>query len=666
MKVALTGNPNSGKTTLFNAITGKIEHVGNWAGVTVDKKEGQIKKNLNKTNADITAIDLPGAYSMSPFTSEESITSTFVKNENPDVLINIVDATNLNRSLFFTTQLLELGIPVVVALNKSDLNKKKENTVDVSELSKKLGCPVVETVSTKGSNNGLEKLISKVVEVKEKTQTPPFNASNVNMEDKASVEASDKKRFEFVKGVVSKVEKRKVNSNKQTKQDAADRILAHKWFGIPIFALIMWGVFSLSQTHLGPLLADAFVGWIDGFYGIVESSLGENVSPVLSSILLDGIIGGVGAVVGFLPLIMVLFFLLALLEDCGYMARVAVIMDRFFKKVGLSGKSIIPMVIGTGCAIPGVMATRTIKNERQRRTTAMLTPFMPCGAKLPVIALFAGVFFNDAAWVGTSMYFLGIAVIIVGALVVVRITGEKQKRSFFIMELPEYRFPSIKRATVSMFSRGKSFIIKAGTIILLCNAIIQIMQTFNWQLQVVAEGAENTSILASIASPFAIILVPLGFGAWQLAAAAITGFIAKENVVGTLAVVYSITNFIDTEELAVVGGQADIASVMGLTSVAALSYLIFNLFTPPCFAAIGAMNSEMEDSKWLWGGIGFQLGMGYVTAFITYQVGTLVTTGTLGAGFVPGLIAVGLMVGYVVYLMKKGDAKAKRKLAMSA
>jgi len=666
MKVALTGNPNSGKTTLFNAITGKIEHVGNWAGVTVDKKEGQIKKNLNKTNADITAIDLPGAYSMSPFTSEESITSTFVKNENPDVLINIVDATNLNRSLFFTTQLLELGIPVVVALNKSDLNKKKENTVDVSELSKKLGCPVVETVSTKGSNNGLEKLISKVVEVKEKTQTPPFNASNVNMEDKASVEASDKKRFEFVKDVVSKVEKRKVNSNKQTKQDAADRILAHKWFGIPIFALIMWGVFSLSQTHLGPLLADAFVGWIDGFYGIVESSLGENVSPVLSSILLDGIIGGVGAVVGFLPLIMVLFFLLALLEDCGYMARVAVIMDRFFKKVGLSGKSIIPMVIGTGCAIPGVMATRTIKNERQRRTTAMLTPFMPCGAKLPVIALFAGVFFNDAAWVGTSMYFLGIAVIIVGALVVVRITGEKQKRSFFIMELPEYRFPSIKRATVSMFSRGKSFIIKAGTIILLCNAIIQIMQTFNWQLQVVAEGAENTSILASIASPFAIILVPLGFGAWQLAAAAITGFIAKENVVGTLAVVYSITNFIDTEELAVVGGQADIASVMGLTSVAALSYLIFNLFTPPCFAAIGAMNSEMEDSKWLWGGIGFQLGMGYVTAFITYQVGTLVTTGTLGAGFVPGLIAVGLMVGYVVYLMKKGDAKAKRKLAMSA
>ncbi len=442
-----------------------------------------------------------------------------------------------------------------------------------------------------------------------------------------------------------------------------DRILAHKVLGLPIFAVIMWAVFAISQEHLGPLVADTLVGWIDGLYAMVESSIGESVSPILSSLLLDGIIGGVGAVVGFLPLIMVLFFLLALLEDCGYMARVAVIMDRFFKKVGLSGKSIIPMVIGTGCAIPGVMATRTIKNERQRRTTAMLTPFMPCGAKLPVIALFAGVFFDDAAWVGTSMYFMGIAIIILGALMVVRITGEKNARSFFIMELPEYRFPSIKRATVSMFSRAKAFIIKAGTIILLCNAVVQIMQTFNWSFEVVAEGAENTSILASLASPFAVLLIPLGFGVWQLAAAAITGFIAKENVVGTLAVVYSITNFIDTEELAVVGGQADIASVMGLTSVAALAYLMFNLFTPPCFAAIGAMNSEMEDKKWLWGGIAFQFGMGYTVAFVTYQFGTLLTSGTLGAGFIPGGIAVAGMIAYVVYLMKKGDEKATLRVA---
>jgi ferrous iron transport protein B len=663
MKVALTGNPNSGKTTLFNAITGKIEKVGNWAGVTIEKKEGDIKKSLNKSNAQITAIDLPGAYSMSPFTSEESITSSFVKNEKPDVIINIVDATNLSRSLFFTTQLLELGIPVVVALNKSDLNKKKKTTIDVNGLSKALGCPVIETVSTNASDNGLEKLISTVVEVKDRSQIAPFDIKGVNMADRGSVEASDKKRYEFVKGIVSKVEKRKISSNSQTKQDAADRVLAHKWLGIPIFALIMWAVFSISQTHLGPFFADTLVGWIDSFYALVEGLLGEGTSPVLSAIVLDGIIGGVGAVVGFLPLIMVLFFLLALLEDCGYMARVAVIMARFFKKVGLSGKSIIPMIIGTGCSIPGVMATRTIKNERQRKTTAMLTTFMPCGAKLPVIALFAGVFFNDAAWVGTTMYFVGIGIIIVGALIVVRITGEKHKRSFFIMELPEYKFPSIKRAALEMLSRGKAYIVKASTIILLSNIAVQIMQTFDWKFQVVAEGAENTSILASIASPFAILLIPLGFGAWQLAAAAISGFIAKENVVGTLAVVYGITNFIDTEEFALIGDGASVASVMGLSSVAALAYLMFNLFTPPCFAAIGAMNSELESKKWLWGALAFQFSMGYIVAFITYQAGTLITTGAVGTGFIPGLIVVTALIGCAVYLMRKGDKRAEQKVA---
>ncbi|MCH4891023.1 ferrous iron transport protein B [Acidaminobacter sp. JC074] len=666
MKIALTGNPNSGKTTLFNAITGKIEKVGNWAGVTIEKKEGPIKSSLNSTARDIVAVDLPGAYSMSPFTSEENITRDFVKNENPDVIVNIVDATNLSRSLFFTTQLLELDIPVVVALNKSDLNVKKENRINVQKLSKALGCPVIETVSTKSSNNGLNELISKTVEVLGKGQSAPFDAKDVNHSDEKSVRASDESRYSFVNKIVTDVENRKTKSSSQTTQDAADRILAHKWLGLPIFAVIMWAVFSISQTHVGPLVADTLVGWIEGFQGAVGEALGDSVSPVLYAILVDGIIGGVGAVVGFLPLIMVLFFLLALLEDCGYMARVAVIMDRFFKKVGLSGKSIIPMIIGTGCAIPGVMATRTIKNERQRRTTAMLTPFMPCGAKLPVIALFAGAFFNEAAWVGTSMYFLGIFIIILGALIVVRITGEKHAREFFIMELPEYRMPSIKRATISMLSRGKAFIIKAGTIILLCNAAVQIMQTFNWQFQVVAEGAENTSILASISSPFAFLLIPLGFGVWQLAAAAITGFIAKENVVGTLAVVYGITNFIDTEALEMTGSATDVAGVMGLTSVAALSYLVFNLFTPPCFAAIGAMNSEMENKKWLWGGIGFQFGMGYVAAFLTYQIGTLITTGTFGTGFVPGLVAVALMIGAVVVLVRKGDQKAANKLKATA
>ncbi|WP_372881937.1 ferrous iron transport protein B [Psychromonas sp.] len=664
MKIALAGNPNSGKTTLFNAITGKIEHVGNWAGVTVSKKEGIIKKTVNPSDTRITAVDLPGAYSMSPFSSEETITRDFIKNEKLDVIVNIVDATSLNRSLFFTTQLLALGIPVVVALNKSDLTKKKKTTINIANLSAQLGCPVVETIAANSSHNGLETLISKVIEVNGQPQTAPFSDQGVDLKNPQSVEYFDTQRFEFVKDLVGKVENRQIKSNAQTNQDIADRFLAHKWLGLPIFALVMWSVFSISQTHLGPILADTLVGWIDGLYALVEGLLGDQVSPVLSALLLDGIIGGVGAVVGFLPLIMVLFFLLALLEDSGYMARVAVVMDRFFKKVGLSGKSIIPMVIGTGCAIPGVMATRTIQNERQRRTTAMLTPFMPCGAKLPVIALFAGVFFNDAAWVGTAMYFTGIAIIIFGALMVVRITGEKNARTFFILELPEYRFPSIKRAIVSTLARAKAFIIKAGTIILLCNAAVQIMQTFNWQLQVVAEGAEQTSILAGIATPFAFVLIPLGFGVWQLAAAAITGFIAKENVVGTLAVVYGITNFIDTEELALVAGGSDVAGIMGLSSVAALAYLMFNLFTPPCFAAIGAMNAELEDKKWLWGGIAFQFGMGYVVAFITYQAGSYITTGALGQGFVYGLIACLALFGALIYCVNQGERKAQQTLAL--
>ena len=484
------------------------------------------------------------------------------------------------------------------------------------------------------------------------------------MTDKDQVEASDKKRYEFVKDTVSRSEVRKINHSKQTKQDALDRIVAHRWLGIPIFALVMWGVFSISQALLGPYLADIFVGWIDGLYGFIEGLLGDGVSPVLKALLLDGIIGGVGALVGFLPLIMVLFFLLALLDDCGYMARVAVVMDRYFKRVGLSGKSIIPMIIGTGCAIPGIMATRTIKDDRQRRTTAMLTPFMPCGAKLPVIALFAGVFFNDAAWVGTLMYFLGVGIIVLGALIVVRITGDHSSRQFFIMELPEYRIPSIKRAAISMWSQGKAFLVKAATIILICNALVQIMQTFDWNVNVVAEGMEGSSILASVASPFAVLLLPLGFGVWQLAAAAITGFIAKENVVGTLAVVYGITNFIDTEELAVLSGQGDIAQIMGLSSAAALAYLVFNLFSPPCFAAIGAMNAELESRKWLWAGIGFQFGMGYTLAFITYQVATFLQTGSLGQAFVPGLIGVLAMLAITLYMMKKGHEKNYDRLGV--
>ncbi|MFI3237452.1 MAG: ferrous iron transporter B [Lachnospiraceae bacterium] len=652
MRIALAGNPNSGKTTLYNGLTGKNEHAGNWAGVTVEKREASIKKGFG-ADQDVMVVDLPGAYSMSPFTSEESITSTFVKGENPDAIINIVDATNLSRSLFFTTQLLEIGVPVVVALNKTDLNEKKETKIDLAKLSEALSCPVVATTAT--SAKGLEMLVKDALKVAGNAQVAPYEQGDIDLHSKAAVEAADRKRFEFVNTVVAKVETRKVLTSEKTKQDKIDAIVANKFLGLPIFALVMWAVFSISQTHLGPIFADILCGWIEGF-GEFVGGLVEGASPFLQALIVDGIIGGVGAVVGFLPLVMVMYFLIALLEDCGYMARVAVVMDPYFKKVGLSGKSIIPMVIGTGCAIPGVMACRTIRNERERRTTAMLTPFMPCGAKLPVIALFAGVFFADASWVGTLMYFCGILFIILGALLTLKITGTKVRKSFFIMELPEYKVPSIKIAFLSMMDRAKAFIIKAGTIILLCNAAVQIMQSFNWSFQLVEEGMESTSILASIASPFAVLFIPLGFGIWQLAAAAITGFIAKENVVGTLAVVFSITNFIDTEELALVGGASDVATVMTMTSVAALAYLMFNLFTPPCFAAIGAMNSEMQNAKWLWGGIGLQFGTGYVVAFLVYQIGTVITTGAVGAGFIPGLIAVLAMVAFVVYLIKKADA----------
>ena len=666
MRIALAGNPNSGKTTLFNAITGKIEHVGNWPGVTVEKKEGKIKQALNPKKEDLTVVDLPGAYSMSPYTSEESITRDFVENEHPDVIINIVDATNLSRSLFLTTQLLEMGIPVVVALNKTDLTQKKGTHINTALLSQQLQCPVVETVATKSQENGLMALVDSVVGVyKSVSEQPvPDIKGKKNVKSKDDEQKADKNRYTFVRGVVESVERRQISSEQQTKQDKLDRVIAHKWLGIPIFAAVIFLVFSISQSWLGPWLADILVGWIDAFYGWVEGLMGTDVSPVLSSLLLDGIIGGVGAVVGFLPLIMVLFFCLALLEDCGYMARVAVVMDRFFKRIGLSGKSIIPMIVGTGCAIPGVMATRTIKDERQRRTTAMLTPFMPCGAKLPIIALFAGVFFAGQAWVGTSMYFLAIIVIIIGGLIIKKITGDTSQ-SYFIMELPEYRWPSVKRATISMFSRAKAFIIKAGTIILVCNAVVQLLQTFNWQFQVVGEAMPDTSILATIASPLAVVFIPLGFGIWQFAAAAITGFIAKENVVGTLAVTFAVTNFIDVDELALVGGTAEVGAVFGIGAVAALSYLVFNLFTPPCFAAIGAMNSELESPKWLWGAIGFQIGMGYVLAFIVYQLGTLFTAGTLGQGFWGGLIAVAIMIAAVVYLVKKGEKKVKQKKALA-
>ena len=574
------------------------------------------------------------------------------------------DATNLSRSLFFTTQLLELGIPVVVALNKSDINDKKGNKIDEKKLSEKLGCPVIKTVST--SETGIKEAVKAAAELEDKGQKAPYDEGEVNLLDKAEVEASDRKRFEFVNSIVKEVENRKVLTKDKTVGDTIDKIITNPILGILIFAGIMWVVFYISQTTVGTWLADILVGWIETFQGWVGDKM-SNANPLLYALLVDGIIGGVGAVIGFLPLVMVMYFLIALLEDCGYMSRATVVLDPIFKRVGLSGKSVIPMIIGTGCGIPAIMACRTIRNERERRSTAMLATFMPCGAKLPVIALFAGAFFPKSKWISFVCYMGGIVLILLGALLIKAITGMKYRKSFFIIELPEYKVPSLWFAIKSMLERGKAYIIKAGTVILVCNTVVQIMQTFDWSFKVVEEGMEDTSILASVAGPFSYLLIPvIGIASWQLAAAAITGFIAKENVVGTIATVYALTNFIDPDELALVGEGNQVMAAMAITKVAALAYLMFNLYTPPCFAALGAMNSEMKSAKWLWGAIALQLASGFTVGYLVYQIGTLITTGKLGAGFVPGLIALIVFAAIIVYLIKSNQKKMAVEYKLAA
>lgn len=650
MKIALAGNPNSGKTTLYNALTGKQEYVGNWAGVTVSKKEAKLKESLGN-NIDI--VDLPGAYSIRPYTSEESITTDFIKTENPDVIINVVDSTNLNRSLFFTTQLLELNIPVVVALNKVDISKNVTD-IDVSKLEKELNCKVVEISAAK--NEGLKNLINVASESsKLKEQKNLFKElSNIHNEEK-----QDKKRYSIVNNIISKVENRIIRHNEETLEDKIDRFVTNPIIGTGLFILIMAFIFDLSINTLGPLVADALVGFIENFQNAVSGQLASmGTSDFLNSLLTDGIIGGVGAVVGFVPLVMVLMFMLSLVEDSGFMARIALIFDPLFRKVGLSGKSIIPMIVGYGCSIPGIMATRTIKDEKQRRLTAMLTPFVPCGAKLPIIALFTAAFFKEQGYMFPLTYIVAFTVIICVGLILKKVTGADNIKNYFIIELPQYRIPSIKRAFFKMLETGKDFITRAGTIIIVCNTVVFIMSSFNFKLQLV-EDAVNTSILANIATPFAFLLIPVGIGVWQLSAAAITGFIAKEEVVGTLAVVYSMGAAINSDFELV--NAMTVRETMGITAVSALAFMFFNLFTPPCFAAIGAMKSEMKSNKWLLKSVLLQLSVGYIVAMITYQVGTILVYKELAQGFIPAVIILALAVFYVVYKIKSNKVSESEK-----
>ena len=665
MRIALTGNPNSGKTTMFNALTGSSERVGNWAGVTVEKKERAVKR-IYGVQERLIAVDLPGAYSMSPFTAEESIASSYVREEHPDVIINIVDATNLSRSLFFTTQLLEMGIPMIVALNKTDTNEKKHTRIDSVALSKLLMCPVIETVST--SSLGLSELMKAAVARVGQEQSAPYVDGDVDLTDKQSVEEADRRRYAFVNSIVERVETREKRTNQKNAQDKLDDILTNKWLGIPIFAVIMFLVFQISQSWLGAWIAEGYEfksgRVIPGLVTLIEAFgewvglLLEEANPLLVSIIVDGIIGGVGAVVGFLPLVMIMYFLLALLEDSGYMARVTVVLDPIFKRVGLSGKSVIPFVVGTGCAVPGVMSSRTVRNERERRATAMLAPFMPCGAKLPVISLFAGAFFGDSRWVGVSMYFVGIVIILLCALLINALNGYKPRKSFFIMELPEYKKPSVSKASVSMCQRGWSYIVKAGTVILVCNFVVTLMQSYGWNLKPVSEASD--SILATIATPVTYVFAPVvGIVAWQLAAATITGFIAKENVVGTLAVcLVGLENLVKSNSTYMEGG------VLAITPAAALAFLMLNLFSPPCFAAIGAMNAEIKSKKWLFTGIGIQLAVGYTIGFVVYFFGTLLSGGVFAHAWMPILgwsVVIATALIFTFFILKKREEVAKAK-----
>ena len=709
IKIALAGNPNCGKTTLFNALTGSNQFVGNWPGVTVEKKEGKLK-----WDKEATIMDLPGIYSLSPYTLEEVVARNYLITDRPDAILNIVDGTNIERNLYLSTQIMELGIPVVMAINMMDLVRKSGDQINVDKLSKKLGCPVVEISALKG--DGIKEAANKAVELaKKKTLSKPVHEFSKEAEDiiaavenkltgikdeqkrffaikllekddkiaaqmKSVPDVSDEisrmedafdddtesiitnERYTYISSIIGECCKKAHGGKKLTLSDKIDRIVTNRFLALPIFAVIMYIVYYVSVTTVGTIATD----WAnDGVFGdgwhlfgikslfipsvpsIVEGALNAvGCADWLSGLILDGIVAGVGAVLGFVPQMLVLFIFLAFLESCGYMARVAFIMDRIFRKFGLSGKSFIPMLIGTGCGVPGVMASRTIENDRDRKMTIMTTTFIPCGAKLPIIALIAGALFNGAWWVAPSAYFVGIAAIICSGIILKKTKMFAGEPAPFVMELPAYHMPTVSNVLRSMWERAWSFIKKAGTIILLSTIILWFLMNFGWvdgNFGMLEAEQLNDSILATIGNVIAPIFAPLGWGDWKMAVAAVTGLIAKENVVGTFGILFGFA------EVAEDGSEFWGQLANSLPAVAAYSFLVFNLLCAPCFAAMGAIKREMNNIKWFFFAIGYQCLLAYVVGLCIYQVGTLITAGTFGIGTVVAFV---LIIGFIYLLFR--------------
>lgn len=705
IKIGLAGNPNCGKTTMFNDLTGSTQYVGNWPGVTVEKKGGKLKGHK-----DVEIVDLPGVYSLSPYTLEEVVTRNFMIEDKPDAIINIVDASNIERNLYLTTQILELGIPTVIALNMMDIVEKNGDKIDLNKLSDILGCPVIETSALKGK--GIKEVAEKAVELANEKKKFNFevpyseecknalseiekfakeNLSSSNIEskylaiklferdekiveklqlnesslkeienivkkcedelddDSESIITSD--RYAFIGTIVSKAIKKANNSNEST-SDKIDKIITNRFLALPIFAAIMWAVYYISVSSIGTIVTD----WTnDTLFGeIVAGNVGNwlqvlGVADWLYSLIIDGLIGGVGAVLGFVPQIMLLFLFLSILEDCGYMARVAFIMDRVFKKFGLSGKSFIPMLISSGCGVPGIMATRTMENDRDRKMTIMLTTFIPCGAKLPIIALFAGALFGGASWVAPSVYFLGIVMIIICGIILKQTKLFKGEPAPFVMELPQYHIPSAKNVLLHMWERGRAFIVKAGTIIFVACGAMWFLSSFNFRLEMVDAGE---SILAAIGNVFAPIFAPLGFGNWQSSVASISGLVAKENVVGTFGVLFGVAEAAEDDPtlLQHVSGMFTIAS--------AYAFIAFNMLNAPCFAAIGAIRREMGSWKWMWITIGFQTGTAYLVALVINQVGSFI--GGYGS-FAGAAISVVILIVVIALVVMSGRSSERVK-----